>query len=151
MSDDSEISMSVPAPANQTICSNCHSTMPSELRFCRNCGFRLTGSMGGYTAAQYPDVTTTGPAATGKRKRRMSGMSWLFVGLLIFFVCAAAFTALIAPMRKSGNIGFVSTPVVKSYIGVDGFDDTDQGVIIKSVAAPDGPADKAGLIGGDVI
>lgn len=107
--------------------------------------------MGAYVGAQYPDVTSTGPAAPMKRKRRMSGMSWLFVGLLVFFVCAAAFTALVAPLRRASNIGFVSTPVVKSYIGVDGFDDTDQGVIIKSVTAPNGPADKAGLIGGDVI
>jgi serine protease Do len=81
----------------------------------------------------------------------MSGMSWVFVALLVFFVGAAAFTAIVAPMRKSGNIGFVQTPVVKSYIGVDEFNNTDDGVIFESVKAPGGPADKAGLVGGDVI
>jgi S1-C subfamily serine protease len=137
------------APANQTICSNCNSAMPSELRFCRNCGFRLTSLAGSYTGTHYPDVTATGSAAL-KKKRRMSGMSWLFVGLLVFFVCAAAFTALVAPHRTNTNIG-VSVPVVKSYIGVDGFNKTEQGVIFEAVTAPGGPADKAGLVGGDVI
>jgi len=127
--------------------------MPSELRFCRNCGFRLTSLAGTYTGAQYPEVM---PAGTGtgsdalKKKRRMSGMSWLFVGLLVFFVCAAAFTALVAPVRKSANFG-VAIPVTKSYIGVDEFNQTEQGVIFNAVTAPGGPADKAGLVGGDII
>ena len=43
------------------------------------------------------------------------------------------------------------TPVVKSYVGVDGWDTTENGVTFGSVEAPGGPADKAGLIGGDVI
>ena len=153
MSQDSEISMNAPAPANQTVCSNCNSVMPSELRFCRNCGFRLTSSAGTYTGTHFTDVVPAGSdslSATPKKKRRMSGMSWLFVGLLVFFVCAAAFTALLAPVRRSVNVG-IGVPVVKSYIGVDGFDKTDQGVIFGSVTAPGGPADKAGLVGGDVI
>lgn len=150
MSDDTEITMH--APANQTICSNCNSVMPSELRFCRNCGFRLTSVTGAYTGTHFTDVMP--PAATTaavpKKKRRMSGMSWIFVGLLVFFVCAAAFTALVAPRRNSTNFG-VSVPVVKSYLGVEGFNNTDHGVILESVNAPGGPADKAGLVGGDII
>ena len=77
-------------------------------------------------------------------------MSWIFVGLLVFFVGAAAFTALISSAAEERNI-VQRTPVVKSYIGVDGFNNTDQGVIFEAVTAPDGPADKAGLVGGDVI
>jgi serine protease Do len=91
-----------------------------------------------------------GSGAVPKKKRRMSGMSWLFVGLLVFFVCAAAFTALVAPVRRSINYG-VTVPVNKSYIGVDEFNKTEQGVIFESVTAPGGPADKAGLVGGDII
>lgn len=126
--------------------------MPSELRFCRNCGFRLTSLAGGYTGTHYGDVMPSGStaAAVPKKKRRMSGMTWLFIGLLVFFVCAAAFTALVAPVRRSANIG-ISVPVVKSYIGVNGFNKTEQGVIFEAVTAPGGPADKAGLVGGDVI
>ena len=135
----------------ETVCSNCHSTMPSELRFCRNCGFRLTGNMGGYTGGgQYLSPAVADSSIAPKKKRRLSGMSWIFVGLLIFFVCAAAFTALITPLRKSTNI-VQRTAVVKSYIGVDEFDTTDQGVIFNAVTTPGGPADQAGLVGGDLI
>ena len=130
----------------ETICSNCHSTMPAELRFCRNCGFRLTGSTGDYTGP----AAVADSAALSKKKRRLSGMSWIFIGLLVFFVCAAAFTALIAPLRQHGNI-VSRTPVNKSYIGIDGFNNSDQGVMFEAVTTPGGPADQAGLVGGDVI
>ena len=143
---DSEVSMPMAAPANQTICSNCHSPMPSELRFCRNCGFRLTSELGGYTAT---DVSgPIGASAPAKKKRSISGMSWIFVGLLVFFVVAAAFTALIAPLRNSTIVN--RTPVVKAVVGAR-FDQTDEGVVLQSASLPNGPADKAGLIGGDVI
>ena len=89
-------------------------------------------------------------AGKGKR-RRMSGLSWLFVGLLVFFIGAAAFTALVAPVRQSRS--FAHEPDLKSYVGVDEFRNLDdnKGVIVNSVSVPDGPADKAGLIGGDMI
>lgn len=134
----------------ETVCSNCHSTMLAELRFCRNCGFRLTGNMGSYTASQYPSTAVADSAIAPKKKRRISGMSWIFVGLLVFFVCAAAFTALITPLRNRTNI-VQRTSVVKSYIGVDGFDTTDEGVLFNAVTTPGGPADQAGLVGGDLI
>src|ERR1044072_3103798 len=131
----------------ETICSNCHSTMPAELRFCRNCGFRLTGSTGGYTGS----TAVTDSASLTKKKRRISGMSWIFIGLLVFFVGAAAFTALIAPLRQTTRNIVQRTPVNKSYIGIDDFNNTDQGVIFEAVTTPGGPADQAGLVGGDVI
>ena len=148
MTQNSEVSMPMPAAANQTICSNCHSAMPSDLRFCRNCGFRLADSMGAYTGSQFGEVAAE--AGKGKR-RRMSGLSWLFVGLLVFFIGAAAFTALVAPVRQSRS--FVHEPDLKSYVGVDEFRDLEdnKGVIVNSVSVPDGPADKAGLLGGDMI
>ena len=125
--------------------------MPAELRFCRNCGFRLTGNMGGYPGGgQYPSTAVADSAVTPRKKRRISGMSWIFVGLLVFFVCAAGFTALITPIRKTASI-VQRTSVVKSYIGVDGFDTSDQGVIFNAVTTPGGPADQAGLVGGDLI
>jgi S1-C subfamily serine protease len=125
--------------------------MPSDLRFCRNCGFRLANAMGDYTG---PQVTSLDDVARGsavpKRKRRISGMSWIFIGLLVFFVCAAAFTALVSPIRN--NVRSVArTAINKSYIGIDEFKDTDRGVMLNSVSAPGGPADQAGLVGGDVI
>jgi S1-C subfamily serine protease len=148
MTQNSEVSMPLPGTANQTICSNCHSAMPSDLRFCRNCGFRLADAMGTYTGSQHGELAAA-PAKT--KRRRMSGLSWLFIGLLVFFIGAAAFTALIAPVRQREH--FSSVPVVKSYIGIDEFKDMDnkQGVVLNAVSVPNGPADKAGLIGGDVI
>lgn len=140
----------------EVTCSNCHSRMPSDLRFCRNCGFRLTHNMGGYTGGnQYlaPGEAPTAVLPTSqKKKRRMSGMSWIFIGLLIFFIGAAAFTALVAPMKKGMEIARQhDQPEVKSYFGVNEFNNTDDGVIFECVSAPGGPADKAGLVGGDVI
>ena len=140
----------------EVTCSNCHSRMPSDLRFCRNCGFRLTHNMGGYTGSnQYlaPGEAPTAvlPATQKKKKRRMSGMSWIFIGLLVFFIGAAAFTALVAPMRKRAEVARERAPEIKSYFGVNEFNQTDEGVIFECVSAPGGPADKAGLVGGDVI
>ena len=76
-------------------------------------------------------------------------MTWVFVGLLIFFVGAAAFTAIVNPIRN--NVTLVKNPVIKAYVGIDGWDTTEKGVTFGSVDAPNGPADKAGLVGGDVI
>jgi membrane-associated protease RseP (regulator of RpoE activity) len=135
---------------SEIVCSNCHSTMPAELRFCRNCGFRLTGSTGGYTGTQYPTTAVAESAAAPKKKRRISGMSWIFVGLLVFFVGAAAFTALVTPIRNRVNVS-QRTAVIKASIGADQFDNTDHGVILESGGTPGGPADQAGLVGGDVI
>jgi|SRR5687768_15708238 len=148
MTQNSEVSMPLPTAANQTICSNCHSAMPSDLRFCRNCGFRLADAMGAYTGSQHGEIA--GAPAKAKR-RRMSGLSWLFIGLLVFFIGAAAFTALIAPVRQRQSS--ISTPAVKSYIGIDEVNNTEggQAVMLNAVSVPNGPADKAGLIGGDLI
>jgi membrane-associated protease RseP (regulator of RpoE activity) len=150
MSQNPEIPLS---SSGQTIvCSNCHSTMPAELRFCRNCGFRLGTSFGD---AGQPylggNMTTTGSAPLApKKRRRRSGMTWIFVGLLVFFIGAAAFTAIVSPIRHSAGL-IKNQIMVKSYIGVDGFDNAEGGVTFGSVNAPGGPADKAGLVGGDVI
>ena len=127
--------------------------MPSDLRFCRNCGFRLADATGGYTGGQFAGTDViAAPEAGGarpKKKRRLSGMSWIFIGLLVFFIGAAAFTALVSPMRQHMSIS--RTPVGRSYIGADEFENTEQGVVLEAVNLPGGPADKAGLIGGDVI
>jgi len=75
-------------------------------------------------------------------------MSWIFIGLLAFFVVAAGFTALVAPLRNGTIVN--RTPVTRAVVGAS-FDQTDEGVLLESVGLPGGPADKAGLIGGDLI
>lgn len=148
MPQNTEGSMPMPTVADLITCSNCHSKMPSDLRFCRNCGFRLADAMGAYTGGSLT-ATERGSIAP-KKRRRMSGMAWIFIALLVFFVGAAAFTAIVSPRRVRVGSG-IRTPVVKSFIGIDKVKNTDQGVIINSVTIPEGPADKAGLVGGDVV
>jgi C-terminal processing protease CtpA/Prc len=161
MSQNPEMPLPVNATPNLTTCSNCHSAMPSELRFCRNCGFRLGDGLAEYTETVRFDGQR-GPLAPGstsepmpmpaRKRRRMSGMAWVFVGLLIFFVGAAAFTAVISPIRHNNRrTSIVQTPENRSYAGVRDWNSVDNGVTFNAVSPPDGPADKAGLVGGDVI
>src|SRR6185503_16289496 len=120
MSQNPEIT---PSSGSTIACSNCHSAMPSELRFCRNCGFRLGTGFG--DPSQQLGQSASAPLAAPKKRRRRSGMTWIFVGLLIFFVGAAAFTAILNPVRN--HVTLVKNPVVKSYVGIDGWDSTDKG------------------------
>lgn len=152
-----------------TNCGNCHMPMPKELRFCRNCGFRLGEGLAEYTETVRFQNATAGAApgnnafaygaggamaaaAAGplkKRRRRLSGMTWMFLGLLIFFVVAAGFTAIIKPIRQ--NIRVTAPAPPRAYAGVNSFDTTDGGVTFDNVEPPGSPADKAGLVGGDII
>ncbi len=149
--------------------------MPLGLRFCRNCGYRLGEGPAEYTeterferptatdngAAPQSYATTYGvgggpmaPSAVGKMKKRakkISGMTWMFIGLLVFFISAAIFTAIVTPIRR-GDPPQVSLPAPRSFVGVDSFENIDGGgVSFGEVDIPGGPADKAGLVGGDII
>src|SRR5882762_8104614 len=158
--------------AATTTCGNCRSPMPRELRFCRNCGFRLGEGSAEYTetvrfqnappgtlprdsSAGFPP-SYAGPMSVpsgrsiGKRRRRMSGMTWIFLCLLIFFIAGGIFSAIIKPIRDNVR-GQIAQSVTRSYAGVDGFETTDSGVTFGTVEAPGSPADKAGLVGGDII
>lgn len=154
MSENPELPLPMGSTPNLTTCSNCHSTMPAELRFCRNCGFRLGDGSAENTETirfngQYSPSGASGPVKVKKARRKMSGMAWIFVGLLVFFVGAAAFTAVISPMKQHVQLVQQTN---KSYVGTDEWESTDTGgVTFNSVSPPGGPADVAGLIGGDVI
>jgi serine protease Do len=87
----------------------------------------------------------------GKRRKRMSGMTWMFLGLLIFFIAAAGFTTIIRPVRQTIRAEFAEQVAPRSYVGVDAFDTTDGGVTFQNVEPPNSPADLAGLVGGDII
>ena len=154
--------------------------MPRDLRFCRNCGFRLGEGPAEYTetvrfkngrpanladnsaaSSQQPFATaygiSGGPMIPGagrqmaKRARKMSGMSWMFIGLLIFFLAAAAFTAVVTPIRRIAAPTSSAPQPPRAYVGVNSFENGEGGVTFDNVDPPGGPADKAGLIGGDVI
>ncbi len=154
--------------------------MPRDLRFCRNCGFRLGEGSAEYTetvrfengrpvnladksaaSSQQPFATaygiSGGPMIPGagrqmaKRARKMSGMTWMFIGLLIFFIAAAAFTAVVTPIRRTIDPTSSAPPAPRAYVGVSSFETGEGGVTFDNVEPPGGPADKAGLVGGDVI
>src|SRR5688500_872284 len=99
-----------PSPVSTITCSNCHSAMPSELRFCRNCGFRL--GLGYGDQGQQLAQSTSAPLAVPKKRRRRSGMTWVFIGLLVFFVGAAAFIAIVDPFRI--NVYLVTRPLARA-------------------------------------
>ncbi|MGH9968999.1 MAG: PDZ domain-containing protein [Pyrinomonadaceae bacterium] len=170
---------SAAADPSVTTCSNCRSPMPSDLRFCRNCGFRLGEGPAEYTeTVRFPNggatmlagdgaasaqqaFTTTYDLSSGaiagvsgrqmaKQRKRMSGMTWMFLGLLIFFIAAAAFTALITPIRRAAPSISIPAPP-RAYIGVSSFENGEGGVTFDNVEPPGSPADKAGLVGGDII
>lgn len=150
--------------------------MPSDLRFCRNCGFRLGEGAAEYTetarfqngrpvnlaagavSSQQPFGTAYGGAMIpeadrqiAKRRKRMSGMTWMFIGLLIFFISAAAFTAIVTPIRRT-LIPSTSAPAPpRAYVGVNSFETGEGGVTFDNVEPPGAPADKAGLVGGDIV
>lgn len=158
-----------------TTCGNCHAPMPRELRFCRNCGFRLGEGPAEYTetvrfqnappgtlpanGAQMPyaygpgggPMTVAPGGQIRKRKRRMSGMTWMFLGLLIFFIAAGAFTAVVKKIPRANRPGISAPSAPRSYAGVTPFDTTEGGVTFDAVLSPGTPADKAGLVGGDII
>jgi membrane-associated protease RseP (regulator of RpoE activity) len=157
-----------------TTCGNCRLPMPRELRFCRNCGFRLGEGSAEYTeTVRFQNVPpgafagnsspnsfphgmggpmTVPPGQIGKRRRRrMSGMTWMFLGLLIFFIAGGVFTSIINSIRDNVPAKIMQQAAPHSYAGVDDFETTDGGITFANVEPPDGPADKAGLVGGDII
>lgn len=155
-------------------CGNCHSPMPKELRFCRNCGFRLgegvaeytetvrfqnappgaspgNNAFPGYSYVPGGSMSTSSAGPLKKKRRRLSGMTWMFIGLLVFFLVAAGFTAIVRPIRQNVRTGFTQPVIPRSYVGVNEFDTADNGVTFDNVEPPGSPADKAGLVGGDII
>jgi S1-C subfamily serine protease len=151
----------------EQVCPQCGSPMPREMRFCRSCGNRLGEGPAEYTeTVRFPGATGSRPTGTTpfnpglnaplmqtssslpKRRRRFSGMTWLWIILAVFFVMGGLMSAIRKNVTRPGITIAMNT---KSYVGVDEFDSTDGGATFDSVDTPDGPADKAGLVGGDIV
>lgn len=156
-----------PGPGDRP-CAQCGSPMPKEMRFCRSCGNRLGEGPAEYTeTVRLPGATTqqrgagttpfyptfNAPMTTinpGRRRRRMgfAGTTWMWIALVAFF----GMGGIMSLARKS----HISAPTIpfgsnRSYVGVNDFDTTDAGATFKDVEPPGGPADKAGLVGGDIV
>jgi membrane-associated protease RseP (regulator of RpoE activity) len=144
--------------------------MPKEMRFCRACGNRLGEGPAEYTEtvrfrnaatanAQFnpayipPAAAPIAPTSScdfARRRRRVGwgGMTWLWIVLAVFFAGGGAMSILKGPRR-----GRPTTAVFldRSIFGVDGFKTTEGGVTFEDVEPPGAPADKAGLVGGDIV
>jgi len=164
-----------------TTCLNCHSSMPTGLRFCRNCGYRLGEGVEEYTdTVRFQNGTAAGGAvnfanampgsyapgfgmsggpiavnaagALKRQKKRLSGMTWIFLIIALFFVMGAGVSVFVPRVSRRIQVGGAG-PIFssRSYFGVNSFDSTDGGVTFDSIEALGSPADKAGLVGGDII
>jgi zinc-ribbon domain len=140
-------------------CSQCGAPMPSGMRFCRSCGNRLGEGPAEYTETvllphaqgtgpQYsnyspaftaPIQRPTGNEFTVKRKRRLSGMTWVFIVIAFFFL----FGGVMSLVKRGVNRGFqpraTSTVVRSTFFGVHDFDNAPGGVT-SSPASTDMPS-----------
>jgi membrane-associated protease RseP (regulator of RpoE activity) len=156
--------------AGEQSCAQCGSPMPKEMRFCRACGQRLgegpaeytetvrfvgttAPNNGGQTTPFYPtfNAPMTTVAPTYRRRRRMgfTGTTWLWIVLVAFFGMGGLMS-----LARKNNIPrppFAAIAENRSWVGVNQFDTADGGVTFKYIDTPGGPADKAGLVGGDVV
>jgi S1-C subfamily serine protease len=90
--------------------------------------------------------------AQGKKKRKGKGPHWIVWVILAVVLASVAGGSFMFPFRMNigGSRGSGASAQV-SKVGASGFTTIDGGVMIDSAAPPDGPIDKAGIIGGDVV
>jgi len=154
------------------VCGQCGAPMPPGTRFCRTCGNRLGEGPAEYTeTVRLPNGTTTpnaqfnsqyaagmgGPMArqnvSGHLRRRLgfTGTTWIWIVLVAFFASGGLLSSLKfrGPRSGSGPGAIFSSP--RSYLAVNGLRTTEGGVTFTDASPPGGPADKAGLVGGDII
>ncbi|MEO6391339.1 MAG: PDZ domain-containing protein [Pyrinomonadaceae bacterium] len=118
-------------------CPRCHNAVTPGMQFCRSCGFRLFD--GGPPMPSYASAQMTQSPSYGSKARR-SGPHWLIWVIIALIVSSAI------------GGGFLFRPKrPTSYVGVDNMRTADGGAMIGDVSPPGSSADKAGLIGGDVI
>jgi membrane-associated protease RseP (regulator of RpoE activity) len=157
------------ADSGSIACSQCGAPMPRDMRFCRACGNRLGEGPAEYTetvrlphaqatGAQYSNYTPaftapiqrpTGSEFPAKRKRRMSGMTWVFIVIAFFFLFGGVMSLIKRPFRNPPR-AIVNIPG-RTFFGVNELENVTGGVSFDVVAPAGSPADKAGLVGGDII
>lgn len=145
------------ANAQGTIeCPNCNALLPQEMLFCRMCGTRLVeGSVTDATTGNLgqPARFTASPAAQFQVKRK-KGPHWIVWTILGIVIASFIGGALLRPTsRIMRSSPMVSSSSNQSRAGIASYNTIgkDEGAMIQSVGPPDSPADKAGLVGGDII
>lgn len=151
-------------------CAQCGAPMPKEMRFCRSCGNRLGEGPAEYTeTVRFPNTASgrgTTPFTPGMsapmgqrdtsavyypRRRRVRGMTWVWIAIAIFFASGGGLSMLVKNVRDNIPRSAAIAAANRSAVGVDGFTTTNGGVTFADVEPPGAPADLAGLVGGDII
>ena len=158
-----------PDQSGAVVCAQCGAPMPKEMRFCRSCGNRLGEGPAEYTETVRLPNAQTGPGTSATtpfyaapmgqrnnsavyypRKRRMRGMTWVWIAIAIFFASGGLLSGVMKNVRNIPRT-VATAAVSRSYAGVDQFTGADGGVTFAYAKPPGGPADQAGLVGGDII
>lgn len=162
-------------------CPSCRAMMPKGMRFCRLCGFRLGEGVEEYTetvrfngqktgqatsnpgtnsqttpfgAQDWGAMTPAGASqvALGKKKPKSKGPHWIVWVILAVIIFSVAGGSFIRPLKFSvGDSGSAGAGGAKSKFGTSEFVSVEGGAMIDAISPPGGPADKAGLLGGDII
>lgn len=86
----------------------------------------------------------------GRGKRRGNWMLWMIIAIVVISVTGGGLLTPFA-LKKGFRPASSSSAPKKSYFGVESFRSQDGGAFIDFAHPPGGPADKAGLVGGDVV
>jgi hypothetical protein len=79
-------------------------------------------------------------------------MNWMVWAILLFVLVSGVGGSIIRSIKSSGDRRIVVRSAPRSHVGVNTFRDAEQGgALIDYVRPPGAPADKAGLVGGDII
>jgi PDZ domain-containing protein len=173
MQPEQEPSKGSGSDSGSIVCTQCGAPMPHGMRFCRSCGNRLgegpaeytetvrfadakSASEARFTSPYSSDMTApiapmVGAGFPARKRRRLgfTGMTWMWIVLGLFFAVGGGLSVLKKNVRVPARI--TSQVVRQSYFGVESFKTVNGGVTFDAVTPPDGPADKAGLVGGDVV
>lgn len=158
-----------PDQSGAVACAQCGAPMPKEMRFCRSCGNRLGEGPAEYTETVRLPNAQTGPGASATtpfyaapmaqrgtsavyypRKRRMRGMTWVWIAIAAFFASGGLLSGVVKNVRNIPRTVATAT-ASRSYAGMDQLRSADGGVSFDYAKPPGGPADEAGLVGGDII
>jgi len=100
----------------------------------------------GMTAPMTPQTVGGYPQ---RRRLGFTGMTWMWIVLGIFFATGGGLSMFVRNVRNIPRASVMTAS--RSYVGVDDFQTTDGGVTFDVVEPPGSPADKAGLVGGDIV
>jgi hypothetical protein len=117
------------------------------------------GPQGPLAAAGAQQLTpASGNFDEWRRRRKRRRPHWIFLVLISFFLLSVVGGVASMIMPNSGFVGRRETRTLRglgtangSWVGADGWKDVPEGVSLDVVTPPGSAADKAGLVGGDII